>query len=121
MTTSEVAHKLVALCREGKYLEAVETLYDPDIVSVEAKEFAGMPRELRGKEAVRGKNQWWFEANEVHSSSVAGPYLTPERFAAVHTFDSTIKATGVRRAFTEVAVYTVENGRITREEFFYDN
>ena len=36
MTTQEVANTLVKLCSEGKFHEAVETLYSDDIVSMEA-------------------------------------------------------------------------------------
>src|SRR5262249_15831428 len=89
MTTAEVANKYVALCRAGKYMEALETLYSADVVSVEAMEFGGMQREIHGKDAVRGKNNSWFETNEVHSASVTGPFSSPERFAVVFSFDWT--------------------------------
>jgi hypothetical protein len=36
------------------------------------------------------------------------------------TLDVTPKATGKRTALEEVAVYTVKNDKITREQFFYD-
>jgi hypothetical protein len=35
----------VALCREGKNLDAVNELYSEDIVSIEASTRPGMPRE----------------------------------------------------------------------------
>lgn len=119
MSTSDIANRLVALCREGKFLEAVDTLYADNVQSVEAREFAGMPRELSGKAAVRGKNVWWFENNDLHNVTITGPFSSPERFALVFTFDRTTKATGERGQFTEVAVYTVEDGKIVREEFLY--
>jgi len=118
MSTAEVANQLVAFCKGNKYLEAVETLYAEDIVSVEATEHGGS-REMRGKQAVKGKNEWWFQAYEVHSASVTGPFVSPERFAVLYSFDSTRKDTGERTVFNEVAVYTVENGKIIREEFLY--
>ena len=39
MTTLEVGKKLVELCKQGKNQEAMDTLYAPDIVSVEAALF----------------------------------------------------------------------------------
>jgi hypothetical protein len=36
MTTDEIGHKLVALCQQGKNLEAIDTLYSKDAESVEA-------------------------------------------------------------------------------------
>ena len=43
MTTQEVADTLVKLCSQAKFDEAAETLYSPDIVSMEA----GAPSEAR--------------------------------------------------------------------------
>jgi hypothetical protein len=119
MTTAEVATELAALCRNGRFLEAIETFYAADIVSVEARELGGMPREMRGKDAVKGKNVWWLDNNEVHSVSVTGPFVSPERFALILTFDRTYKPTGERSQFSEVAVYTVVDGKISRDEFLY--
>ena len=34
-STMEVGKKLVALCQEGKFMEAMESLYGPGIVSIE--------------------------------------------------------------------------------------
>jgi ketosteroid isomerase-like protein len=119
MTIHDVAQQLVALCREGKNLEAIETLYADDVVSVEALDFAGTGREMKGKEAVIAKNNWWFSANELHSVTVAGPFVSPEFFAAVHTFDVTQKESGKRILMNEVGLYTVQDGKIVREEFLY--
>jgi len=38
MTTTEIAAQLVALCSEGRFLDAVKTLYADNVVSVEASE-----------------------------------------------------------------------------------
>lgn len=119
MTTDEVAAKLVALCRDGKFAEAIETLYAGGVISVEAMDYQGMGRELHGRQAVLGKNLAWFQDNEVHGVSVTGPFVSPERFAVVYSFDWTRKASGERVQLNEVAVYTVEDGLIVREEFLY--
>ena len=34
MTTLEIGNQLVALCKQGKNHQAIETLYAPDVVSV---------------------------------------------------------------------------------------
>jgi len=36
MDTMEIARKLVDLCRQGKNMEALDTLFAADVVSVEA-------------------------------------------------------------------------------------
>jgi ketosteroid isomerase-like protein len=119
MTTTEIAPQFVTLCREGKFLDAVKTLYADDIVSVEAGDYQGLGREMHGKEAVLGKNLAWFNDNEVHSASVTGPFVSPEKFAVCYSFDWTRRASGERVQFNEVAVYTVVDGKIAREEFYY--
>ena len=119
MTTTEVANKLVSFCRAGRFLDAVDALYDVDIVSVEARDNGDIPRELKGIQAVRAKNLWWFENHEVHGVSAAGPFVSPERFAVFFTFDHTFTGTGKRSQFSEVAVYTVSSGKIVHEEFLY--
>jgi hypothetical protein len=119
MDTAELAAAFTALCRDGRFLDAVDRFYADAVVSVEAMDFLGLGREMRRKEAVRGKNANWLADNEVHRAAVTGPFVSPERFALVMEFDSTRKATGTRTRMQEVAVYTVEEGQITREEFLY--
>jgi hypothetical protein len=119
MTTAEIANRYVALCREGQFMDALEELYADDIVSVEAMDIGDTPRELHGKKAVRDKNLWWFSVNELHASTVTGPFLSPERFSVIFSLDWTVKSTGERRHFEEIAVYTVDGGKIVREEFLY--
>lgn len=120
MTVTELAEALVEGCRSGKELENLDALYAPDAVSVEAQEAGGMPREVAGLEAIRGKHAWWSENAEVHEARVEGPYLHGEdRFAVIFWMDVTMKPSGERSQMQEVAVYHTANGRITREEFFY--
>ena len=54
MNTEEVATKLVEYCRKGDWMKAVDDLYAKDIVSVEPREMAGLPAEMRGIDQVRG-------------------------------------------------------------------
>ena len=78
MGAMEVGQKLVALCQRGKNLEALDTLYDKDVVSVEAMAMPDMPAEMKGVAALKKKNEWWFANNEVHggSASATGPAAT---------------------------------------------
>jgi hypothetical protein len=119
MTTAEVATQLITLIGERKFMEAIDSLYADDVVSLEARGYAGLPRELRGREQVRGKNAWWLENNEVHAIKADGPFLSPEKFAVVYWFDRTFKNSGERSQFTEVAIYTVTEGKIVSEEFLF--
>lgn len=123
MTTKEVADQLVALCRAGKNLEAVETLLSADVVSVEPAGNDAMPAVQTGRDAIRGKNEWWQQNHKIHSAKIKGPFPNGDRFAVILDFEVTPKAgpmAGKRFRMEEVALYTVSEGKITREEFFYD-
>lgn len=121
MSAKEIGQQLVALCREGKNMESINTLYAEDVESVEAVAPQGMEQVARGIEAVRQKNQWWAENHEIHSGSVEGPYPHGEdRFAVRFNFDVTSKPTGQRLKLDEVGLFTVKAGKVVKEEFFYD-
>ena len=119
MTTQEVADTLVRLCSEGKFMEATETLYSPDIVSVEASAPPGGSRESKGIAAVRGKGEWWTANHELHSSIVEGPLVAGSHFAVTFKMDVTFKPQNRRFEMEEIAVYKVADGKIVYEEFFY--
>src|SRR5271168_2730184 len=119
MTTHEVADKLTKLCSEGKFQEAMEALYSPDIVSMEAGAPPGGSREAKGIAAVAAKGQWWVANHEVHSSAVEGPLVAGSHFAVTFKLDVTFKPESRRFKMEEVAVYKVVDGKIVYEEFFY--
>ena len=119
MTTLDIGKQLVELCRVGKHHDAMETLYAPDIVSVEAAAPPGQPAEMKGLAACLAKGKGWSEAHEIHKAEVDGPYPHGDRFAVVFKYDITRKADNQRFPLHEVALYTVQNDKIVREEFFY--
>jgi len=118
MDTKTVGERLVELCREGKNLDAIDTLYSPEIVSVEPRGNEMMPAEMKGIDAIRGKNTWWIENHEVHSSAAEGPMVNGDRFTVIYDFEVTPK-NGERMHMKEVALYTVNGGKVVREEFYY--
>jgi ketosteroid isomerase-like protein len=120
MTTQDVANKLVALCSEGKFMDAVGTLYANDIVSMEAGAPPGGSRETKGLDAVKGKGEWWGANHEVHSCTVEGPLVAGAHFAATFKLDVTFKPQNKRFVMEEIAVYKVADGKIVYEEFFYN-
>lgn len=126
MATADVAKKLVEFCRRGEFKEAIDALYGPDIVSVEAFEMPAsatgprMPREMRGIQQVRGKTEWWEANHTVNSASVSGPFVSVDKFAVIFEMDITVKATGKGMKMKEVAIYKVAGDKIVHEEFLYD-
>lgn len=118
MSTMKIAQQLATLCRENK--EAFDLLYAPDAVSVEAGAQPGMDAEVRGLAAIKAKSEWWFANHEVHSFGVTGPWPHGDRFILGFQIDVTNKPSGQRMQMEEMALYTVQQGKIVREEFFYD-
>ena len=119
MTTFEVGKKLVELCKQGKNAECIETMYADDIVAIEAGAPPGQQRETRGKQGILGKSKWFRENNEIHAATVTGPWPHDDRFIVTFHYDLTRKGESKRTTLDEAALYTVKDGKIVREEFFY--
>ncbi len=119
MKTLEIGKQLVELCKQGKNHEAMETLYARDIVAVEAAAPPGKSAEARGLDAVLAKSKWWTDNHTVHSASVDGPWPNGDRFIVRFSYDVTFKPDQRRFQMDETALFTVKDGKIVREEFFY--
>ena len=88
------------------------------MVSIEPNDFEGMPAKMTGIDAIRKKNEWWYANFEVHGGEVEGPYVNGDQFAVKYAFDTTNKKTGERSQMTEIALYTVKDGKIVQDRFF---
>jgi ketosteroid isomerase-like protein len=120
MNALEIGKRYVALCKEGKFDECLDELFADDAISVEAGAPPGMDRSAKGLAAIRAKGEWWRNNHTVHRVEVSQAFPNDNRFAVRFLFDVTIKPSGKRFSMDEIALFTVENGKITREEFFYD-
>lgn len=120
MSTQQIAQELVDLCREGKNMEVIAKYYSNDIVSVESASSPAMPAEMKGIDAIKGKNQWWFDNHQVHSAQANGPYVGENQFAVEFIYDVTEKTSGKRLHMQEMALYTVKDEKIVHEHFFYN-
>ncbi len=119
MTTQEIGKRYVALVQQGKGDVCLDELYAKDAVSVEAAMPPGGDRTSKGLDAIRAKSKWWQENHVVHSAEVNGPFPHDNRFAVRFNYEITNKPSGRRMKMDEVGLFTIENGKITREEFFY--
>jgi len=119
MSIKEISNRYVALCKEGKYHDCLDELFSKDAVSVEAWVPPGNDPVAKGIAAIRAKGEWWANNHEVHSGEVFGPYPNGDRFMVRFVFDITNKPANRRMTMDEVGLFTVENGKIVREEFFY--
>ena len=122
-TTLEVGKKLVDFCRQKKHTQAVDSLYAPNVVNLEPHDFPGMPQRTEGHAAVRAKNDHWEQNNTIHAATVNGPFPNGDRFIVHFDYDFTPKSgpmANQRIKMQEAGLYTVKDGKIVQEEFFYD-
>lgn len=116
MTAADVAKQFTEALKAQKF-EAAEALWADDVVSIENMD--GPMQRMAGREAVHGKGVWWFGAHEVHGYDAQGPFVNGDQFAVVFKLDVTQKETGQRFQMDEVGIYTVKNGKVSEERFFY--
>jgi ketosteroid isomerase-like protein len=119
MSTMDVAKRYVELVKEHKNEQCLTELFAKDAVSVEAGAPPGQERTQRGVEAIRAKSEWWNANHIVHRAEVDGPYPHDDRFAVRFTYEVTFKPENRRFTMNEIALFTVTNGKIAKEEFFY--
>jgi ketosteroid isomerase-like protein len=119
MSTMDVAKRYVELIKEHKNEQCLKELFAADAVSVEAGAPPGQDRTRRGVDAIRAKGQWWMENHVVHRSELDGPYPHDDRFAVRFTYEVTFKPENKRFTMNEVGLFTVKDGKIAKEEFFY--
>ena len=118
MTTQEIANRLVELCRTGNYEQTVKELYSPNIVSVEPE---GVPNRIAsGIEAIveKGKN-FNTRIESVNTSVITDPVVADNIFSCAMLMNVNMKGVPVPMNMNEICVYTVAEGKIVKEEFFY--
>ncbi|MFZ4572903.1 MAG: SnoaL-like domain-containing protein [Phycisphaerales bacterium] len=113
MGPDEVGGSLVAMFNARKLKEIENNFWSPDVVSCEGS----AKLEWRGRTAVEAKNNWWLSENEIIGASAEGPFVGATGFAVRFKMQARRRADGVVTEFEEIGVYTVQNGKIIREEF----
>ena len=117
MTTAEIAHRLVELCRNGQYAEAYTELFDPAFESLEPPHSL-MPH-VTGVEGIQERAALFHETiKAVHSGYFNDPQVAGRFFSLALGFEATY-TDGIRRNFDEIGVYEVRDGTIVKEQFFY--
>src|SRR2546421_4351440 len=112
MTTKEIAERLVALCRQGKFENAQKELCAKDVISIEPYATATFAKETNGLEALLEKGKKFTALIEqVHSISVSDPLVAGNAFACAMQLEVTIKGHG-RMNLNELCVYQVKDGKI---------
>lgn len=121
----EIGQVLLQMVNSGREAEAafVDEYYDAAIVSLEGGDGNGdsdTPSRMEDIDAIRGKHQWWYDNNEVHSTTATGPYVghRDDQFVTRFLLDLT-PAGGERMQMDEVGLFTVANGKMVQEEYLY--
>lgn len=118
MTTTEIATRLVDMCRNGKIEEAKEELFAEDIISVELTEGL-LPKEAKGMDAIRKKAELFISMVEnIYGSSISDPLIAGNYFSVAWETDIQMKGESRKRT-SELCVYETHNGKIVSEQFFY--
>ncbi|MEN6544060.1 nuclear transport factor 2 family protein [Parvibaculum sp.] len=115
-STKVIAEDFVSLCKAGKADEAGDRYWADDVLSIEP---TGSMPPARGKEALRKKGEWWEGAHEIHRMDIDGPYVNGNQFIVRFTIDVTEKQSGTRMKMDETGLYTLKDGKIAEERFFY--
>lgn len=116
MNTQDIANDLVALCKTGDFATPGEKYWAEEVRSIEPM---GENAVSVGKAAARAKGEWWTGAHDVHGVEVEGPFVNGDQFVVHFKMDVTIKDSGQRINMDEMAVYSVKDGKIAEERFFY--
>ena len=107
MSIEQIANRLVELCRKGEYEQA-------------QKEGSQGLGNAKGLAAIFEKgHQFNALVEAVHGGTVSEPVIAGNWFSVAATLDATMKGRG-RVNMREICVYGVRDGKIFREQFFYD-
>ena len=110
-TPQEIGESLVSLFNAGKSDEAESTWYHRKIDSIEDDGSV-----FEGWKGVQEKGKWWRENFTVLSMKASGPYVCSTGFTVIYSGRLRMPD-GTEVNAHECGVYTVEDGRIVREQF----
>ena len=77
----------------------------------------GMERTQQGSRPLRKRISGGFDNHDIHGYMIEGPF-PHDRFIVHFKYDFTHKHMGTRMTVEEMGLFTVQNGKIVKEEFF---
>ncbi len=119
-TLQDVARDFSAMILAGRFEEAAEKYWADDVTIMEPANLPdGTPAVVRGLRSARARLTQWLAHSAMDDLSIDGPFVTGDQFALFIDTEIMLRETGARRSFSEIAVYTVRNGKIIEERYFY--
>lgn len=121
MKLQEIAEACVRYWRQSNWLEPVRRFYATEAVSIEPTPWRSIPSEVVGREAILKKYDWVGGVLIHHSTHVDGPYFGANgQFSVRLEIDCTATIDGRRRVLGEIGLFSVRDGQVVREEYFYE-
>jgi SnoaL-like domain len=119
MTTQDVANRMNELFNENKWQQVQEELYADDCESIEPAHAPGL-QSVKGLDAIKEKARM-FESmiEEMHGGWHKEPLVAGNFIAFAMGMDCTMKGMG-RVKMDEIAVYEVKDGKVVKEQFFFN-
>lgn len=117
MKTEEVANNLVTWFNNNEEARCYEELYSPNAISIEP---GGEHPISNGMQEIAKKGEWWRQTFDVHNTKVSQPVVADNWFSVRFDIDSTHKPSGQRSQMSEIGVFQVADGKIVKEQFFYN-
>ena len=120
MTTKEVANRYYELAQQGQNEKIIDELYSSNILSIEPENASEVPIKVEGTKAYKEKEKIFFQmVEQYHGGFCKEPSVSTFHFACAMGMDVTIK--GKRKIKEEIGVFEVRDGKIIKEQFFYDD
>lgn len=117
MTTKEVAGKFYDYMQQGAFEKIYNELFSQDATSDESP--GSDWKKAHGMKEIYEKGEKWRDAVEaMHGGTTEKPVVAGNYFTCYMTMDFTPKG-GPRTNMEEIGLYTVKDGKIVSEQFFY--
>lgn len=112
-----IAHQLVMLLRQKRFLEAQETLFATEAISLEP-EF-NKEKSVYGLKAMMTKEKTFLDhIQHWNHYEVSEPLISKNHFS-IHMITKVTLKNDQDVSIDEIIVYEVGNNKIIKEEFFY--
>lgn len=119
MTTQDVANRLAELFKENRWDQVQAELFSEDAESIEPPGVPGF-QTVKGLAAIKKKGEDFNKmVEEIHGGWSGEPIVAGNFIAVAMGLDATMKGMG-RVNMEEIALYEVKDGKIIREQFFFN-
>jgi hypothetical protein len=113
-TIEEIGRRLKLLCEQLRFVEAYETLYSTDAVSIDPMNQEH--GELKGLDALIESEKKFLAHTNVHRFVASEPLIAGSYISFRFFMDITMDGRNIH--LSEIAVYNTKDGKIISQQFF---